>query len=80
MALIELTDSPASRYTQLVICVERSMENSGDCSVLLRDLRWVGFELTTLARWAGSYCETSTRWLMMAMETSGGLEKMKNDS
>ena len=35
---------------------------------LVRDLGWVGFELTTLAPWTGEDV-TSEEWLMLAMET-----------
>ena len=66
MALIEWADSVA-HCSRLVICVERSID-AGDRNGLLRDLGWVGFELTTLEPWTRGYCETSTRWLMMVME------------
>ena len=67
MALIELALSSTLQCDQLVVCLNRSMD-SANMKALVRDLGWVGFELTTLARWTGADV-TSKKWLMLAMET-----------
>ena len=67
MALIELASSSTLQCDQLVVCLDRSMDPA-NMSALVRDLGWVGFELTTLAPWTGADV-TSKKWLMLAMET-----------
>ena len=66
MALIELTETLSC--LRLVICFDRSAGPKGT-KTLMRDLGWVGFELTTLAPWNGGVDETSRQWLILAMET-----------
>ena len=66
MALIELTETLAC--LKLVVCLDRSTDPTG-LNTLMRDLGWVGFELTTLAPWNGGVDETSKQWLLFAMET-----------
>lgn len=68
MALIDFADHSGIRCSRLVICVQRTITAS-DLDVLVRDLGWVGFELTTLAAWNGNLQMTSSRWLMLEMET-----------
>ena len=67
MALIECADSPSFQCSQLVIFLDRSI-TPADMSRLIRDLGWVGFELTTLGPWADLDDETSEKWLVLAME------------
>jgi hypothetical protein len=67
MALLELATQRSIGCSELVLCVDRSM-NPSDLTVLTRDLGWVGFELTTLAPWTGKMETTSDRWLMLTME------------
>ena len=68
IALIELADYRAFSCSQLVICLDRSI-NQPDMKGLTRDLGWVGFELTTLAPWNGGRNDTSKEWLMLNIET-----------
>ena len=67
MALIELANHPALACSELVVCLDRSI-NSTDMNGLIRDLGWVGFELTTLAPWNDGVEDTSNEWLMLLME------------
>ena len=67
IALIECADNPSFQCSQLVIFLDRSIKTS-EISHLVRDLRWVGFELATLGPWAEGSDETSKDWLMLAME------------
>ena len=67
MALIELANHPDLACSELVVCLDRSI-NSTDMNGLTRDLGWVGFELTTLAPWNGGVEDTSKGWLMLSME------------
>ena len=64
MALIDIADYSNFRCSRLVICVQRTI-NAFEMDGLIRDLGWVGFELTTLAAWTGSLQITSPRWLML---------------
>jgi len=68
MALIELADISTLDCSKLVVCIERSIDPV-DLKPFIRDLGWVGFELTTMAPWSGGQDLTSKRWLMLAMET-----------
>jgi len=68
MALIELANHPAIACSELVVCLDRSI-NSTDMNRLIRDLGWVGFELTTLAPWNDGGEDTSNKWLMLSMES-----------
>ena len=68
MALLELATQPALVCSKLIICLDRTI-STFEMTKLLRDLGWVGFELTTLAPWNGGVDETSKEWLMLEMET-----------
>lgn len=37
--------------------------------MLVRDLGWVGFELSALSIWTGGMDDTSGEWLLLSMET-----------
>lgn len=65
MALLELATSDAFACSQLVICVDRTAEDVEDT---VRDLGWVGFELTMLDNWAGHQGRMSDRWLFFGMD------------
>ncbi|MCJ1395141.1 hypothetical protein MMC18_008022 [Xylographa bjoerkii] len=67
MALIELTNNPVLACSELVICLDRSIDPI-DAKGLIRDLGWVGFELTTLTPWNDGVNDTSNKWLMLSME------------
>jgi len=67
MALIELANHPVLACSELIICLERSI-SPVHTTGLIRDLGWVGFELTTLAPWNRGVDDTSNEWLMLSME------------
>ncbi len=67
ISLIELASDSTLNCTRLVACLDRSMlpaESKG----LMRDLGWVGFNLTTLDYWAKARDVTSKRWVFLGME------------
>lgn len=69
MALIELATTPAlPPCHQMVVCFDREEEETPVTKALLRDLGWVGFELTTLSDWADGLELTSHKWLFVGME------------
>jgi hypothetical protein len=68
MALIELCDSDGISCEELVICVDRQLKVE-DRQLWIKNLRWVGFEATTLADWTDSGDITSDKWLFFSMET-----------
>ena len=67
MALLELCDVSAFHCSQMVVCVDRTLEDN-DAKGLLRSLGWVGFEPYTLADWMRSYEVLSERWMFLNME------------
>lgn len=67
MALLELCDVSAFHCSQMVVCVDRTLEDN-DAKGLLRSLGWVGFEPYTLADWMRSHEVLSERWMFLNME------------
>lgn len=67
MALLELASSDAFACTQLVVCVDRSVDPE-DTKDLTKDLGWIGFELVMLDAWAGKKACISDRWLFLGMD------------
>lgn len=70
MALFELAGSAGFDCTQIVACVDRSA-NPTELDATIRNLGWVGFDLTTLDDWVspgGSGKYTSDKWLFMAVD------------
>ena len=70
MALFELASASYFGCSQLVACVDRSLCPE-DLDALIRNLGWVGFELTTLDRWVmhrGEDIDISDWWLFMTVE------------
>ena len=67
MALIELASSAGFDCTRLVVCLSR-LADGAELTGLMRDLRWVGFELVTLAAWTKQHEITSDEWLFLEME------------
>lgn len=67
MALIEFATSAGFGCTRLVVCLGR-LADGAELHGLMRDLRWVGFELVTLAAWAKQPETTSDEWLFLEME------------
>ena len=68
MALLELCDLPDFQCSQLVVCLERDLDNDLLKSVK-RDLGWVGFEPLTLADWTAGDEILSDRWVFLSMDT-----------
>lgn len=67
MALIELSSVAGFDCSRIVICLSR-LPNGSDLHGSMRDLRWVGFELVTLAAWTKQHEITSDEWLFLEME------------
>jgi hypothetical protein len=69
MALFELAGTSAFDCSQIVACVDRSI-SSPELDTVIRNLGWVGFELTTLGDWLPEVSGDviSDRWLFMAAE------------
>ena len=67
MALIELADSAGLGCSQLVVCLSR-LADAAELNGLMRDLRWVGFGLVTLAAWTQRPEMTSEEWLFLGMD------------
>ena len=69
MALIELASTPALPPCEhMVVCFDREEGETPVTKALLRDLGWVGFELTTLKGWAEGFELVSGKWLFVGME------------
>ncbi|KAI9769509.1 MAG: hypothetical protein M1840_003986 [Geoglossum simile] len=67
IALLELAGSTHVQCSQLVVCIDRTTDTM-EMKSLMRDLGWVGFELTTLSVWAAGADHISKRWLFLGME------------
>lgn len=67
MALLELCDVSEFHCSQMIVCVDRTLEDN-DAKGLLRSLGWVGFEPYTLADWMRSHEVLSERWMFLNME------------
>ncbi|KAI9732848.1 MAG: hypothetical protein M1834_003786 [Cirrosporium novae-zelandiae] len=67
MALIELASSSHFDCTSLVACLDRKSEGN-ELKDLIRNFKWIGFELATLDRWTKVKNVTSSKWLFMEME------------
>ena len=67
MALLELAGTPEFDCSQLVVCLDRSLEEEKEKS-LMRDLGWVGFKLVTLGTLVDTEGIHSTKWLFLTME------------
>lgn len=67
MALLELASSEQFGCSWAAVCLDRKMEPA-DAHLLIRDLGWVGFEITTLAPWFKGVESTSDEWLFLVIE------------
>jgi hypothetical protein len=67
MALLELCDVSYFSCSRLVVCLDRCTE-SGPMEALVKDLGWIGFQLTTLNDWTQGVRITSDEWLLMDMD------------
>jgi len=67
MALLELAETPGIDCSHVYICLDKRLAKK-DYECLVKDLRWVGFSLTTLADWTVYSDITSDRWTFLSME------------
>lgn len=67
MSLLELAGTDRFDCSKLIIGVDRQTEPAS-AKDLVRDLGWVGFELTMLDEWAGEENCVSDRWLFLGMD------------
>ena len=68
MALIELAATADQSCSRLVICLSRAIDGAR-LQVLIRDLGWVGFQLTTLDEWMPKEKGLlSQEWIFFEME------------
>jgi hypothetical protein len=67
MALMELAECKGFDCSELVVCLPRSME-ADQQQGLVRDLGWVGFDLSTLAQWCGGNPIISKDWLFLSVD------------
>lgn len=68
MALLELCDVPYFSCPRLIVSIDRETEKS-DMDTLIKDLGWIGFQLTTLNGFTEDVDLISDKWLFMDMET-----------
>ncbi|KAI9808727.1 MAG: hypothetical protein M1825_003879 [Sarcosagium campestre] len=67
VAILELACTSDLDCSRVVVCIDRELPDA-QLTGLVRDLGWVGFELTTLSPWTGQDKVTSARWLLLEME------------
>lgn len=70
MALFEIGSMTDLGCSEMVACVDRSMD-AVELDAVMRNLGWVGFELSTLRDWVvppakGQFI--SNKWLFMTVE------------
>jgi hypothetical protein len=68
MALLELCETDYFRCARLVASIDRDTEPVA-MDTLVKDLGWIGFELTTLEEFTGEGEVISDKWLFLEMET-----------
>jgi hypothetical protein len=69
MTLLDLRDAPGIECSEIVICVDRDMEPQ-ESQMLIKNLGWVGFELTTLDEWSQTSDDLiSPKWLFLSLES-----------
>jgi Ornithine decarboxylase antizyme len=67
MALLELCEVPEFDCSRLVVCADRTL-NDSESKCLRRDLGWVGFEPLTLADWTANDDILSERWVFLGID------------
>ncbi|KAF2115319.1 ornithine decarboxylase antizyme-domain-containing protein, partial [Lophiotrema nucula] len=67
MGLLELCDIPYFSCSKLVACLDRKTDTRAT-DTLVKDLGWIGFQLTTLQEFTSGDEITSDRWLFMDMD------------
>jgi len=68
MALLELCEIDSFSCSRLVVSIDRDTEALA-MNTLVKDLGWIGFELTTLVDFTGGDEVISDKWLFLEMET-----------
>ncbi|PGH19078.1 hypothetical protein AJ79_00112 [Helicocarpus griseus UAMH5409] len=71
MALFEIASIPEIDCTEMVACIDRSMDPAVR-DAAIRNLGWVGFELSSLNDWVvppANEAIISKKWLLMTVET-----------
>ena len=67
MALLELCDIPYFSCSKLIACLDRTTD-ARTTDALVKDLGWIGFQLTTLQEYTNGDEITSDHWLFMDMD------------
>ena len=67
MAVLELCEVSDFSCSRLIVCLDRSTETRTK-DALIKDLGWIGFQLTTLDGFTQGDKITSDQWLLMDME------------
>ncbi|KAF2722358.1 hypothetical protein K431DRAFT_311841 [Polychaeton citri CBS 116435] len=67
MALLELASTHHFECDQLLVAVDREADEE-DAKDVIRNLGWVGFELTMLDQWASCRDCMSDRWIFLSMD------------
>jgi len=67
MAVLELCEVPGFSCSRLIVCLDRNTETRAK-DALIKDLGWIGFQLTTLDGFTQGDKITSDQWLLMDME------------
>ncbi|KAJ8605048.1 hypothetical protein MRB53_041560 [Persea americana] len=66
-ALLELASADQIEFDKLVVAVDRY--GDAECAVdLIKDLGWVGLEMTTLESWSHTSACASERWVLLSTE------------
>lgn len=68
MALLELCEVDYFSCSRLVVSIDRHTDQRA-MDTLVKDLGWIGFELTTLAEFSDEGDIISDKWLFLEMET-----------
>jgi hypothetical protein len=68
MALLELCEMDSFSCSRLVVSIDRYTEPVA-MDTLVKDLGWIGFELTTLKDFTGEGEVISDKWLFLEMDT-----------
>ena len=68
MALLELCELDHFSCSRLVVSIDRDTDSLAR-DTLVKDLGWIGFELTTLQDFSAEGDVISDKWLFLEMET-----------
>lgn len=67
MAVLELCEVDYFSCSRLVVCLDRTTDARA-MNALVKDLGWIGFQLTTLNDFTDGDDITSNKWLFMDMD------------